>query len=484
MKKIFQYAVFDSRVKTEKIGRKEMWLGHFAGPLCVIILNTILTNYLNVYYTDVIDVSSIWGGLFLSGFPIVVKIIDAFTYVLMGRVVDATVTKQGKARPWILFSAPLLVISTILLFAVPKVSEAVVICWIFLSYNLFYSVAYTAYGTSHTLMVPLSTKDEAERNKLSLFTNTQNMVAGMLIAIVFPCFVIPAIGVNQSAWIWLMTGVALVSFPFILMEYFYTRERVTETEVAANGADAEECTGVREGNGDLMRGQKTLSLKQQLQCCLKSRRWVVLMVYTLVLNLVNLISSASTFYYCNWVLGSYNDGFTQALFFAIGQAPLGIGIFACMPLCKKFGRDNAMIGGFVLATVGMLICILNPHSLPLVLVGQFVKSLGLIPSAFMGAALLGDALDDVEKVSRVRCDGFSSSVLNVICTISAGVALGIFNLGITQLGYQAPVMGAELPVQNNQIVQFLIFAVFGCQLIGYPGIAVLLRLGKKREKKG
>lgn len=121
-------------------------------------------------------------------------------------------TKQGKARPWILFSAPLLVISTILLFAVPKVGEAVVIYWIFLSYNLFYSVAYTAYGTSHTLMVPLSTKDEMERNKLSLFTNTQNMVAGMLIAIVFPCFVLPAIGVNQSAWIWLMTGVALGIF--------------------------------------------------------------------------------------------------------------------------------------------------------------------------------------------------------------------------------------------------------------------------------
>lgn len=466
MKKLLQYTIFDSRVKTEKVGKKEMLLGHFAGPLCVILLNTILTNYLNVYYTDVIDVSSIWGGLFLSGFPIVVKIIDAFTYVFMGRVVDATVTKQGKARPWILFSAPLLVISTILLFAVPKSSEVVVVCWVFLSYNLFYSVAYTAYSTSHTLMVPLSTKDETERNKLSLFTNTQNMVAGMLIAIVFPCFVIPAIGVNQSAWILLMSGVALVSFPFILMEYFYTKERVTEAEVE-----------------ETVREQKILSLKQQLQCCLKSRRWVVLMVYMLVFNLVNLISTAGTFYYCNWVLGSYNDGFTQALFFAIGQAPLGIGIVACMPLCKKFGRDNAMIGGFVLATVGMLICILNPDSLPLVLVGQFVKSLGLIPSAFMGAALLGDALDDVEKVSRVRCDGFSSSVLNVICTISAGVALGIFNLGITQLGYQAPVMGAELPVQNDQIVQFLIFAVFGCQLIGYPVIAVLLKLGKKSEKK-
>lgn len=80
-------------------------------------------------------------------------------------------------------------------------------------------------------MVLLSTRNEQERNKLSLLTNSQGMVAGILVAIIFPCIVIPAIGVNEKSWIALMTGVVLVAFPFILMEYFYTRERITEEKI-------------------------------------------------------------------------------------------------------------------------------------------------------------------------------------------------------------------------------------------------------------
>lgn len=467
MERILGNSFFNTRIKSRSIGKQEMWLGHFAGPLCVILLNTILTNYLNVYYTDVMDISAIWGGAFLVGFPIVVKVMDAFTFVVMGRIVDRTATKQGKARPWILFSAPLLVISTILLFAVPKGNDWVVVIWIFLSYNLFYSIAFTAYNTSHTLMVPLSTRDEQERNKLSLFTNSQGMVAGIFVAILFPCIVIPAIGVNQKSWITLMTGVALISFPFILMEYFYTRERITEEKI--------------ENSAELVNSERQISLKVQLLCCLKSRRWIVLMIYMIVLQFVNALSSAATFYYCNWVLGSYNDGITQALFYAVGQAPLGIGILLCTPICKRFGRNNAMAAGFILAAAGTIICLMNPRNLVVVLIGQFVKSMGLIPSAFMVTAFLGDALDDVEVSSGVRCDGFSSSIFNVIATISAGLALCLFNLGLTRLGYIAPGQDGSILVQNGQIVAFFIFAVVGCQTAAYPILAALLKFGKKAK---
>lgn len=466
MEALLKSSIFNSRIHSEKIGKAEMWLGHFAGPLCVILLNTILTNYLNVYYTDVMDISNIWGGLFLCGFPIVVKVMDAFTFILMGRIVDRTRTRQGKARPWILISAPLLVISTILLFTVPEGNELITVCWIFLSYNLFYSIAFTAYNTSHTLMVPLSTKDSTERNKLSLFTNSQGMVAGVLVAILFPCFIIPAIGVNRVNWITLMTGVALVSFPFIVLEYFYTRERITEDADRKTGGETE---------------TKTISLKQQLICCLKSRKWVILMAYLIILQLANALFSASTFYYCNWVLGSYNDGITQALFYAVGQAPLGIGIVLCNPICKKLGRTNAMAGGFLVAMAGTAICLLNPENLAVVLTGQFIKSMGLVPSAYMVTALLGDALDDVEVCSGIRCDGFSSSVYNIIGTITAGLALCIFNFGLTRLGYTAPGIGT-ITAQNPQIEMFFIFTAIGVQMAAYPVLAVLLKLGKSKYR--
>ena len=455
--------LFDTRIKSEKVENKEKWLGYFIGPISVILMNSILSNYLNVYYTDVLDISGIWGGLFISAFPIVAKTLDVLTFIYMGIIVDRTRSRQGKARPWILFSAPLLTGCMILLFIVPKGNDNLTAIWIFVSYTVFYAVAYTMYSTAHTLMVPLSTHSEDERSKLSLITNTPNMVAGSLIAILFPCIVVPLIGVNRRLWVSVMLGVAAAALPMILLEYFFTRERVTEQSIMQEETESEK-----------------ISLREQFSCCLKSRQWVILMIYLILIQTVNAMFSASTFYYCNWVLGSYNDGYTQALFYALGQAPLGIGIVLCRPVCNKLGKGKAMVGGFVLAFVGVLICLINPGNLVLVLTGQVVRTIGLIPSTFMISSMLGDALDEVEQVSGRRCDGFSSSVMNCITTLMGGIALCIFNFGISRLGYQAPTE-TFIPVQNGAVQNFIIFCVIGVQAAAYPVIALLQLVSIKKN---
>ena len=118
-----------------------------------------MPTYLNVYYTDVLGLGTIWGGMFLVVFPIASKIMDAITNLVMGYVIERTRTKQGKARPWLLLSAPLLTVTGILLFVVPSGNQALQIVWVMLSYNLYYSIAYTIYNMSHNLMVPLSTRN-------------------------------------------------------------------------------------------------------------------------------------------------------------------------------------------------------------------------------------------------------------------------------------------------------------------------------------
>lgn len=86
-------------------------------------MNAVLSTYLNVYYTDVLKLTGLWGGMFLMAFPIVSKVIDAITNVVMGYIIDRTRTSQGKARPWLLLSAPMVTVSGILLFTVPEGSK-------------------------------------------------------------------------------------------------------------------------------------------------------------------------------------------------------------------------------------------------------------------------------------------------------------------------------------------------------------------------
>lgn len=467
MKDILQSSIWDSRIKSYTVTKKERMLGYFFGPVSVILMNSILSNYLNVYYTDVIQLGHVWNGWFLSFFPIVVKILDAATFILMGVIVDRTHFRPGKARPWILLSAPLLVVSMVLLFSFPTGNELVLVIWIFFSYNLFYSVAYTAYNTCHTLMVPLSTRDPQERSRLSVLTNMQPMLSGMIVAVLFPTFVVPAMGIHRGRWVAVMTAIAVIAFPCILLEYFYTRERVTEAET------------------ERKEPPKAMSLGKQLKLCLKSKVWIALMVYMILQHTVGLVANYSTFYYCNWVLGSYNDGRTQALYYVIGNFPLGLGMFLCRPVCRKFGRRNAMAGGFLLAAVGALLCWLNPKNLPMVLLGQAVKSIGLIPSTFMITAMLADAMDDVELQTGVRCDGFTSSVYNTIFTLTTGLAMCILNLGVTQLGYQAPGLDGTIPVQTQLVQNFFTFGAVGVQALVFPLIAlVLLRSPDDRKRAG
>ena len=120
----------NSLIKTPDVKAKEKWLGYLIGPAGALLLNAVLATYLNVYYTDVLKLTTLWGGVFLVAFPMVSKIIDAVTNVLMGIVIDRTKTKQGKARPWLLLSAPLVAVTGILLFTVPESNDVVKAVWV------------------------------------------------------------------------------------------------------------------------------------------------------------------------------------------------------------------------------------------------------------------------------------------------------------------------------------------------------------------
>ena len=97
--RLLEKRALDSRLTSPDVTAKEKWLGYLLGPSGALLLNAVLATYLNVYYTDVLNLTTVWGGAFLAVFPIVSKIIDAVTNIVMGYIIDRTRTKQGKARP-------------------------------------------------------------------------------------------------------------------------------------------------------------------------------------------------------------------------------------------------------------------------------------------------------------------------------------------------------------------------------------------------
>lgn len=465
--------LFESRVHSQNVTSKEKWLGYLLGPCGALLLNAVLATYLNVFYTDVLNLTGVWGGLFLTIFPIVSKIIDAITNVVMGYIIDRTKTKQGKARPWLLLSAPLIAVTGILLFVVPSGNQKLQIAWVMISYNLFYSFAYTIYNMSHNLMVPLSTRNTIQRGGLSVFNQISTiMMSGIVVALVFPMAIMPALGVNKSLWIIVMSVLSIIALPLTLLEYYFTKERVTEEQ---SDSDAPK-----------------VSFAKQLKIVFSDKYLWIIFVYFLIYTAGTVFKNLGLVYYCNYVLGTYNDGITQMLVSVIGGVPMGIGIFLVWPLAKKFGKRNVTMWGFVLYAIGSAICWMFPTNLYIVLVGQFIKNIGGLPCAYVFMALFADALDHVEWKSGVRCDGLAMSVYNIISVALVGVCTGIFNALIAKAGYVAPSLNelgqTVAVVQSDAVKSVITFSFVGLEVFTGAVLAILLAffnvektIGKKQQ---
>lgn len=477
-KKLFAWIekpVFGSRIRTEDVSRGEKWLGYLLGPSGALLLNAVLATYLNVYYTDVLNLTGLWGGAFLVVFPIISKVLDAVTNIVMGYVIDRTRTKEGKARPWLLISAPMVAVTGILLFTVPQSSTGVQAVWVMVSYNLFYSLAYTIFNMSHSLMVPLSTRNSTQRGGLSVFNQIANvMMTGILVALIFPMLIMPAVGVDKGRWVLLMSILSILALPLTLLEYYFTKERVT-LEGKQDEGDA-----------------KAVPFLKQLKAIFTDRFMLIIYVYFFINTLGTVIKNMSLVYFCNYVLGTYNDGVTQTMISVIGGIPMGIGIFAVWPLAKRFGKRNLTVAGFVLFALGSAICWLFPKNMVIMLVGQFIKNIGGLPCSYVFMALFADVLDHMEWKTGFRSDGVAMSIYNTISVAMVGVCTGIFNGMLAGSGYVAPyydAAGEFVAVQSEAVQGVITFGFVGLETITGAILAVLLlflnvekTIGKKQAE--
>ena len=469
--KLFDTRLLQSRVRSKNTTKKEIWLGYLLGPCGALLLNAVLGSYLNQYYVDVLGMNALFGGLFISLFPIFSKILDGVVDILYGYIIDHTKTREGKARPWILLSAPLLVITGILLFTVPQASPTIQCIYVVVTYNLFFSFAFSIYNMAHGMMVPLSTRNTNQRGKLSVMNQVATiMMSGILVALIFPMVIMPAIKVDKGSWILVMAILSTLCLPLTLVEYFYTKERITSE---------------KEGQEE-----EKIPFTLQLKACFTDPYLLLLMAYFFVYTFGTQFKNLGLVYYSNYVLGTYSDGITQTLISVLGGIPMGIGIFAVWPLVRRFGKRNVTVIGFLIYAIGSAICWMAPKNMAIVLVGQFIKNIGGLPSAYVFMALLADCEDNLEWKTGFRSDGAIMALYNIITTTVAGVGTGLFNLFLNFEGYKAPVtvaanevlpeyyLGLQIdPIvnsdqtisfiynQNEGVQNFIVFAFVGLEVI-------------------
>ncbi|MBQ6527106.1 MAG: MFS transporter [Clostridia bacterium] len=430
-KSIWNLPVLNSRTDRQKVTLPEMIFGYFLGPLLVLAMTSVVSTYYLTFYRTYDDIVA--KGNFLVLLPLISIIPMALSNIIVGIILGKTKTRQGKARPFILTAGPLLLFSGIVMFVMPYFSLGFRMAWMAITYNLFAALANPIYSNSHYLMVSLSTRDLDQRGKLSVVANIPAVAGnGLVSSILMPAILSwikagEALGegnlVVQNRWQLVMILFAVAAFIGCTLEYFFTRERITEEDIHEEGSAAAENT-------------KEISTMTQLKAAAGDRYWWIIMVFYFLYQAGVMFKGGYVFnIFCNdffptaTVFGqTFNAEGVQSLMALIGGIPLAAGMLFAWPVANRMGKRNFVMLGCVVSIIGSIVCLIAPSSFVMVTIGQILKGFSSIPGAYIMMALFADVLDHLEAKHGFRVDGISMSVYSTILTVVNGLAVAFFNL--------------------------------------------------------
>ncbi|GAB3807176.1 glucuronide transporter [Humibacter antri] len=365
-------------------------VGYGAGDAANNLAFTTATMFLLVYYTDVAGISAAAAGTLL----LVVRIFDAFSDVLAGRIVDRTFSKRfGKFRPFIMFgSVPLLLLSAAA-FSIPQIGQTGMLLYAYLTYaalGLAYSLVNIPYGSLAGAM----TSNSGERAKLA----GARTVGATLVAAFLGVFIAPQIvpGNNLQLLFTTMTLIfVVVGTALYLFTAFTAKERVVR--------DVPKVT-LRQSFATL-KGNKPLLL-----LCLSSFAFLTGM----------LAFSTIEIYYLRDVL----HALPLYAVLSIVQLALTFVLAPFVPVVvRRVGKKRAyIVGGLVCAAGGLIIFFTPANAVALAVAGLVLSMLGILFVNMLVWALEADTVEYGEWKTGVRTEGITYALFSF--TRKTGQAVG------------------------------------------------------------
>ncbi len=290
----------------------------------------------------------------------------------------------------------------------------------------------------------------------SAFTNDFNQVKSLLPTEYTQTITREA--ANQK-WVILMIVMIAALIVGCLLEYFFTRERITEENIKNAEAAA--------ANGEEKAQPKKVTMRQQMRICFKDKYWWMIMLFWLLYQFGGMMKNNDMSFYSQ----AYTNGVSMSSFInTIGAVPTALGMVVVWPLAAKLTKSKAISAGGILAALGAAAafsCLAFPKNeaaVNAVSIGSFcVKALGTAPAMYISIALMANVLDHQEAVHGVRTDGFTMAVYGSIMVAMSGICNGII-MGLNNL----------VNPENKEALRVLhTFLAYGVEGICYLAIAIM-----------
>lgn len=464
---LFEKPFMDSRITGRNVTGKERILGHLVGPLGLIfVVNTIaalvekfFTQQTGAMYgTDNIAMVQAMGGRYEIVMTIA-KFLAVGTGLFTGWLIQHTRSRQGRFRPWHLIFGFISIIIGALIFLFPgnTLGENY---WYYFFFLLicYHTVGSSFFYTFRDNIVSVSTHDPTGKANLKFVRQLSwTLVSGILIGMLVSMVVLPMwLEHDINGYPLLMIVLSLIAIPLLLLEYYYTKERVIEDVAETVGAENE----------------NNIPLRQQMKALLTNKYFVIFTILMTVGGIVDNFKGGNVqYFYIKFLLDGAHNYSMYTIYQVVTGIPLGIGALVIYPLSKKLGIRNIAMAGYALVLVGGVLGWMFPSNLPVVLLSGFLRQTGMMPNAYVVATLLCYAFDSVEYRSEIRLEGLLGTA--IIAAIQAAIYApfaGGYESAILKLGF----VDVEGVMPGAEVLRFMTMAFYLFDII--LAVAYLLLL--------
>lgn len=375
-------------------------------------LNSIsgLIGAITYFYTDKIGVAAMTAANVL----LIAKIVDAFTDLIMGRIMDNGKSPKGKCRPWFLRMAIPAFVVIVALFSVPSgLSSPMLFAYLLITNVLASAVVSTAISIPYNAIQCMRTPSIEERTKMGIFRSIMGYLIGMIIAIALVP-ITNMLGVNgvadQAAYIKFAVVLGLISMVLLLILYAKSVEKTTAEQKQDDGVPFVKSIGM----------------------LFKNKYWVIVLISNLFSAVIFALTGASGTYYAKWILGNDN---LVALMGAVGLISTFVGFGVVGPMTKKLGIRKTLMISLIIGIAGSVVRIFFPDSLIVLMTAGQLTSFAIIPLMCVCGTMNTMAMDYNDYLYGNKIVGMSASASSFGSKVAGGLGGSLIGWILAAVNY-------------------------------------------------
>ena len=391
-------------------------IGYGLGDAGGVMTFALMSSTFSMYCTDALGITPATIAVLL----LIWNIWDFINDPIMGAYIDKSYarnsSKNGKFRPWILRSAPLLCVTFIALWSIPSLFEGLARLCLLFGLKILYEGSYTMFNIPMGSLLSAMADNDEDRASLSSARGIGSAGATLISLFIMPLF-LKRYGESNAIGYAIGAAVcAIIGFVMCLGHYALTFER--------NDA----------GNSE--QNEDDIKVTDILQVIKVNRPFVALCVHGLFICMMQYVGNTLSNYMYADVLGDISIASYGTLF----SAPSMILIFILGPMiAKRIGLEKLIRYGLLISCVLYLalfgaMMLFNVNPWVYAICSNTAMGFAFI-SIYMQWGLVGEAIDYNEMITGKRTEGSIYGTFNLSRRVGQTIGNSAAMLLLGLVGY-------------------------------------------------